>query len=129
MTDILVVRNLDAGYAESQVLFGLDLRIGKGEVVTLLGRNGMGKTTTVKAIAGLLKAQTGSIALGGVATVPWRARAAEQSLIGKMLDFRAARQAGTVAFSAAQTTPQNAFRVPLGINTVVQALMIAKARA
>jgi xanthine dehydrogenase YagS FAD-binding subunit len=69
------------------------------------------------------------IALGGVATVPWRARAAEQSLIGKTLDFTTARQAGTVAFSAAQTTPQNAFRVPLGINTVVQALMIAKARA
>ena len=66
MTDILVVRNLDAGYAESQVLFGLDLRIGKGEVVTLLGRNGMGKTTTVRAIVGLVKAQTGSIALGGV---------------------------------------------------------------
>jgi xanthine dehydrogenase YagS FAD-binding subunit len=69
------------------------------------------------------------IALGGVATVPWRARAAEQSLIGKMLDNAAAHRAGTLAFAAAQTTPQNAFRVPLGINTVVQALMIAKERA
>jgi xanthine dehydrogenase YagS FAD-binding subunit len=69
------------------------------------------------------------IALGGVATVPWRSRAAEQSLIGKTLDNAAAHQAGTLAFAAAQTTPQNAFRVPLGINTVVQALMIAKARA
>jgi xanthine dehydrogenase YagS FAD-binding subunit len=69
------------------------------------------------------------IALGGVATVPWRAHAAEQSLIGKMLDDAAAHQAGTLAFAAAQTTPQNAFRVPLGINTVVKALMIAKARA
>jgi xanthine dehydrogenase YagS FAD-binding subunit len=69
------------------------------------------------------------IALGGVATVPWRARMAEQSLIGKILDNTAARQAGTLAFAAAQTTPQNAFRVPLGINTVAQALMIAKARA
>src|SRR3984957_11866533 len=69
------------------------------------------------------------IALGGVATVPWRARAAEQWLIGKRLDDAAARQAATVAFAGAQTTSQNAFRVPLGINPVVQALMIAKARA
>jgi xanthine dehydrogenase YagS FAD-binding subunit len=69
------------------------------------------------------------IALGGVATVPWRARAAEQSLIGKMLDNTTARQAATLAFTPAQTTLQNAFRVPLGINTVVEALMIAKARA
>jgi xanthine dehydrogenase YagS FAD-binding subunit len=69
------------------------------------------------------------IALGGVATVPWRARAAEESIIGKTLDYMAACQAGSLAFAAAQTTPQNAFRVPLGINTVVEALMIAKARA
>jgi xanthine dehydrogenase YagS FAD-binding subunit len=69
------------------------------------------------------------IALGGVATVPWRAHAAEKSLTGKMLDDVAAHEAGTLAFADAQTTPQNAFRVPLGINTLVQALMIAKARA
>jgi xanthine dehydrogenase YagS FAD-binding subunit len=69
------------------------------------------------------------IALGGVATVPWRARAAERSLIGKTLDHTTAHQAGSLAFATAQTTTQNAFRVPLGINTVVQALMIAKARA
>jgi xanthine dehydrogenase YagS FAD-binding subunit len=69
------------------------------------------------------------IALGGVATVPWRARTAERSLLGKTLDEAAAHRAGTLAFAGAQTTPQNAFRVPLGINTVVQALTIAKARA
>jgi xanthine dehydrogenase YagS FAD-binding subunit len=69
------------------------------------------------------------IALGGVATVPWRARAAEQTLIGKTLDNTTARHAATLAFTPAQTTLQNAFRVPLGINTVVEALMIAKARA
>jgi len=69
------------------------------------------------------------IALGGVATVPWRARQAEQSLVGKTLDDAAAREAGTLAFTGAQTTPQNAFRVPLGINAVVQALTIAKGRA
>jgi len=69
------------------------------------------------------------IALGGVATVPWRARQAEQSLVGKTLDDAAAHEAGTLAFTGAQTSRQNAFRVPLGINAVVQALTIAKGRA
>jgi xanthine dehydrogenase YagS FAD-binding subunit len=69
------------------------------------------------------------IALGGVATVPWRAREAEQSLIGRTLDDAAARGAGELAFGGARTRPQNAFRVPLGVNTVAQALLIAKARA
>jgi len=69
------------------------------------------------------------IALGGVATVPWRAREAEQSLVGRTLDDEAARGAGELAFAGAQTRPQNTFRVPLGINTVAQALLIAKGRA
>jgi xanthine dehydrogenase YagS FAD-binding subunit len=69
------------------------------------------------------------IALGGVATVPWRARQAEQSLVGKTLDEAAAHEAGTLAFAGAQTSPRSAFRVPLGINAVVQALTIAKGRA
>jgi xanthine dehydrogenase YagS FAD-binding subunit len=69
------------------------------------------------------------IALGGVATVPWRAREAEHSLIGRTLDDAAARGAGELAFGGARTRPQNAFRVPLGVNTVAQALLIAKARA
>ncbi len=69
------------------------------------------------------------IALGGVATVPWRSREAEQSLVGKTLDDAAAREAGRLAFVGAQTTQQNAFRVTLGVNTVAQALMIAKTKA
>src|SRR6202522_4774485 len=55
------------------------------------------------------------IAIGGVATRPWRARDAEQSLIGRRLDEPAARHAGELAYVHAHTTPQNAFRVPLGI--------------
>ena len=51
---LLQVRGLQAGYGRSQVLFGIDLDIAEGEVVTLLGRNGMGKTTTVKCLSGLL---------------------------------------------------------------------------
>ena len=69
------------------------------------------------------------IAIGGVATRPWRARDAEQSLIGQRLDGRAARHAGELAYVNAHTTPQNAFRVPLGIAAVERALMIARERA
>jgi xanthine dehydrogenase YagS FAD-binding subunit len=68
------------------------------------------------------------IALGGVATVPWRAKDAEQSLIGQRLTEDMARQTGRVAFSSAETRPQNAFRARLGIETVADALLIAKGR-
>jgi xanthine dehydrogenase YagS FAD-binding subunit len=73
--------------------------------------------------------QDARIALGGVATVPWRARGAEQSLIGQRLTEDVARQAGRIAFAGAKAQPQNTFRVPLGIETVVDALLIAKGRA
>jgi xanthine dehydrogenase YagS FAD-binding subunit len=73
--------------------------------------------------------QDARIALGGVATVPWRARDAEQSLIGQTLTEAVARQAGRIAFADAKTRTQNAFRVPLGIETVADALLIAKGRA
>ena len=62
---MLTVEGLDAGYGEAQILFGVDLTVGEGEVVTLLGRNGMGKTTTVRSIMGLLPAKAGKIAFGG----------------------------------------------------------------
>ena len=62
---LLSVRGLEAGYAGSQVLFGVNLRVGRSEVVSLMGRNGMGKTTTVSAIMGLLRARTGAIRFEG----------------------------------------------------------------
>jgi len=58
---MLEVKGLEAAYGASQVLFGLDMAIGAGEVVSLLGRNGMGKTTTVRSILGLLRPCGGSI--------------------------------------------------------------------
>jgi branched-chain amino acid transport system ATP-binding protein len=64
---MLRLDNLTAGYGGSQVLFGIDLAVGAGEVVTLLGRNGMGKTTTIRAIMGLLPSVGGRIWGGGVA--------------------------------------------------------------
>jgi branched-chain amino acid transport system ATP-binding protein len=62
---MLVVKGLETAYGASQVLFGIDLRIGAGEVVTLLGRNGMGKTTTVKSILGLIPIRAGTILFDG----------------------------------------------------------------
>jgi branched-chain amino acid transport system ATP-binding protein len=58
---LLSVAGLEASYGASQVLFGVDLEIGAGEAVALLGRNGMGKTTTVRAIMGLTRCSRGQI--------------------------------------------------------------------
>jgi branched-chain amino acid transport system ATP-binding protein len=65
MSDLLQVENLETAYGASQVLFGLDLVIRSGEVATLLGRNGMGKTTTVRSIMGLTPARSGVIRFRG----------------------------------------------------------------
>lgn len=62
---MLSVAKLQSAYGRSQVLFDVALEIGDGEVVTLLGRNGMGKTTTVKSIMGLLKPLSGEISFSG----------------------------------------------------------------
>jgi branched-chain amino acid transport system ATP-binding protein len=61
MTALLEVGQLAAAYGESQVLFDIGLAIREGEVATLLGRNGMGKTSTVRTICGMLPARAGSI--------------------------------------------------------------------
>src|SRR5271170_2805121 len=58
---MLRVETIEAGYGEAQVLFGVDLEVAGGEVVALLGRNGMGKTTTVRGIFGLLPLRKGRI--------------------------------------------------------------------
>ena len=61
----LSVRNLQAGYGRAQVLFDVSFDIQPGEVVTLLGRNGMGRSTTIKCLFGMLPLTSGSIAIGG----------------------------------------------------------------
>ena len=85
MSELLLVENLETAYGASQVLFGIDLAIRPGEVASLLGRNGMGKTTAVRSIMGLTSAKSGTvrfrgerierlrpdrIARGGIALVP-----------------------------------------------------------
>jgi branched-chain amino acid transport system ATP-binding protein len=62
---LLEIENLDTAYGASQVLFSFNLRIGEGEAVALLGRNGMGKTTTVRSIMGLTRARGGAISFRG----------------------------------------------------------------
>ena len=62
---LLEVEAIETGYGRSQVLFGLSLGIAPGEMVTLMGRNGMGKTTTVRSIMGLTPASAGSIRFAG----------------------------------------------------------------
>jgi len=85
MSELLTIERLETAYGASQVLFGVDLEIRPGVVATLLGRNGMGKTTTVRSILGLTPSKGGTIrfrgeridgrrpdriARGGIALVP-----------------------------------------------------------
>jgi branched-chain amino acid transport system ATP-binding protein len=65
MTALLRIEGLQAGYGASRVLHGVDLTVGDGCIVTLLGKNGMGKTTTLKSAMGLLPRQAGSVHFAG----------------------------------------------------------------
>lgn len=62
---LLKVQGLTASYGPSQALFGVDLSIGEGEVLALMGRNGMGKSTTIKVICGMLAASSGELQFAG----------------------------------------------------------------
>ncbi len=66
---VLSVANLHAYYGESHILHGVDFNIHRGELVTLLGRNGAGRTTTLKAMLGLTGKRTGSIKIDGVEAI------------------------------------------------------------
>lgn len=66
---LLHIENLHAWYGESHILHGIELTVKEGEVITLLGRNGAGRTTTLKAILGLVDRRTGSIRLRGKETI------------------------------------------------------------
>jgi branched-chain amino acid transport system ATP-binding protein len=67
--ELLRISDLHAWYGESHILHGVDLTVNEGELVTLLGRNGAGRTTTLRAIMGLTGARTGSIRIGGDETL------------------------------------------------------------
>jgi branched-chain amino acid transport system ATP-binding protein len=67
--ELLRVTDLHAFYGESHILHGVDFRVNRGELVTLLGRNGSGRTTTLKAILGLTGKRTGSVMVNGRETI------------------------------------------------------------
>jgi branched-chain amino acid transport system ATP-binding protein len=67
--ELLRVTDLHAFYGESHILHGMDFRVNRGELVTLLGRNGSGRTTTLKAILGMVGRRTGSVMVNGRETV------------------------------------------------------------
>ena len=69
---LLEVRELNAWYGESHVLHGVSFDVAEGEVVTLLGRNGVGKTTTLRAIMGLLERRSGSVRYAGAELIDRR---------------------------------------------------------
>jgi branched-chain amino acid transport system ATP-binding protein len=81
---MLTVEHLAAHYGPAQVLFDVSLTVEAGEVVTLLGRNGMGKTTTIRAVMGLIRASGGDACFDGVSLVglpPYRVAQAGVGLV------------------------------------------------
>ena len=85
---MLEVRDLETAYGRSQVLFEVNLSVGKGEVVSLLGRNGMGKTTTVKSIMGICRPKGGAIRLDNAAIHGWPSYRIAQAGIGLVPEGR-----------------------------------------
>jgi len=67
--EMLKITNLQAWYGESHILHGVEFAVHEGEVVTLLGRNGAGRTTTLRAIMGLVGSRTGSVLINGIEAV------------------------------------------------------------
>ena len=73
MKSLLQIENLQAAYGRSQVLFGVDLEVYSGTVVSLLGRNGMGKTTTIRSLLGITQASSGKVRFSGQEVQQWPA--------------------------------------------------------
>ena len=85
---MLLVRDLETAYGRSQVLFQISFSIDTGEVVTLLGRNGMGKTTTVKSLMGICRPKGGEIMLDDAAIHGWPSYRIAQAGLGLVPEGR-----------------------------------------
>jgi branched-chain amino acid transport system ATP-binding protein len=85
---LLQVRDLEAWYGESHVLHKLSFEVGQGEVVTLLGRNGAGKSTTLKAIMGIIGKRSGSVSYDGKETISMPSRQIARLGIGYVPEER-----------------------------------------
>ncbi len=82
MSNALEVRNLYAGYGSAEVLFGVDLTVGTGEVLALMGRNGMGKSTLIRAILGLTSVRSGTVSVAGCDVTGWPSHRVAQAGVG-----------------------------------------------
>jgi branched-chain amino acid transport system ATP-binding protein len=105
---MLSVRHLQAAYGTAQVLFDISLEVGAGEVVTLLGRNGMGKTTTIRSIMGLLRPTGGEVRFEGAVVTglaPYRVAQAGIGLVpeGRQIFPTLTVEENLVATSASRT--------------------------
>jgi branched-chain amino acid transport system ATP-binding protein len=108
---MLSVEHLQAAYGPAQVLFDITFRIGAGEVVALLGRNGMGKTTTIRTIMGLLPACGGSVVFEGVSLIglpPYRIAQAGLGLVpeGRQIFPTLTVEENLIATAASRLTPR-----------------------
>jgi branched-chain amino acid transport system ATP-binding protein len=88
VSPLLEVSGLEAAYGDSQVLFGMEFSVALGTVVTLIGRNGMGKTTTIRAIMGLLPPRRGAVVFAGVPMQGWPSFRIAQAGIGLVPEGR-----------------------------------------
>jgi branched-chain amino acid transport system ATP-binding protein len=85
---LLEMQSVTAYYGASQALFGVDLAVGRGEVVALMGRNGMGKTTTIKVVCSLLKWRDGDVRISGADTRPFAAHQVARLGVGLVPEGR-----------------------------------------
>ena len=109
-TAMLKLEHLAAGYGPAQVLFDVSLAVGEGEVVTLIGRNGMGKTTTIRVLMGLLPARGGAAHFDGRALIglpPYRIAQAGLGLVpeGRQIFPTLTVEENLVATAAARFGP------------------------
>jgi branched-chain amino acid transport system ATP-binding protein len=88
MTALLEVSDLTARYGTSQVLFGMSFEAARGECITLIGRNGMGKSTTVRSLLGMLRTHEGRVQLDGHAIGGWPSYRIAQAGIGLVPEMR-----------------------------------------
>lgn len=109
---MLRVTNLAAAYGQSQVLFDVSLSVGEREVVTLIGRNGMGKTTTIRTILGLTRAIGGSVAFDGVAVTGGAPEAIARRGIGLVPEGRQVFPTLTVRENLVATAANRLKRAP-----------------
>ncbi|TPI28938.1 xanthine dehydrogenase family protein subunit M [Mesorhizobium sp. B3-2-1] len=122
--------NIETDLAADEVIVAIDVPLGawsrRSRYLKIRDRESYAFALASAAVALEMDGDTvrqARIALGGVATVPWRARAAEDALRGNALDDKAARAAAEAAFADAKPREHNAFKIPLGKRTLVRALL------